>query len=217
MFSADSALAVLCSCSDSEVTKLRTALDALPSLRSTAAPAPATTFAQPCVLCGDVTCPARKEQAIFQAPLCIASGRMRMDTGPATLGAAHNAQRSNQNDNWWHCAGLPRHRSQHRSPSRTARQVSPSRGTAQHVSHGAVRTDGWATAPMLEAEIFHTPRGRPYYMNKGKRLCAIACANTPCPYGQHACNQTLQVQGDDDRRATHQCSWCKRDRDNARR
>ena len=48
-------------------------------------------------------------------------------------------------------------------------------------------------------EILYTPHGRPYYLNKGKKLCAIACTNTPCPYGQHSCNQTLQ--GHDDRHA----------------
>ena len=63
--------------------------------------------------------------------------------------------------------------------------------------------------------MHYTAHGRPWYRGKrGQMLCAMACTETPCLHGQNACNQTLQ--GQNDRRSTHRCSWCKLDREQAR-
>ena len=269
MFSADSALALLCTCEDSgiqdalrnrpeAIAKLRTALDPLPAnARSSGgnlhfaqprmpqafvgfggqpvfvmAPGPQPSTAQ---ASSSTNAASAESSTASPTPQIPVRGR----GVPHSKGGAQQSQRSASPQGAWHMdrAGHTRRGSENASRSNHSKTrrgaLTPIGGilpggisgtTAEH-RHSTAAPAGarrrlrnmcrTATLRQTGGQILYTPHARPHYLNKGKRLCAIACTNTPCPYGQHSCNQTLQ--GDESRHAAHQCSWCKRDRDAARR
>ena len=135
-----------------------------------------------------------------------------------------DAQQSNWHSNWWDDRdwwswSSTQHGNWHSDQDawhNTARDSPRHRPAPQPEQvHGNVLHDGWQASLLVDRPVLHN-RGRPYYVGaRGQYLCGIACTASHCNYNRMPCNYTIRDLASD-WHTGHECSFCRRDREQRR-